>query len=163
MRIALNYNARSMGFEYLALYTEDGTFHMLYGSQVAADVPEKLHSSVQGGKYNVCAGKDEDGTPVVLMGVPAVYPMSDGTASIALVAALPTSYLDDILETNIRNSSTEYSIIRQDGSYVLNNGIIEDSNYFDRVKSLYQAYNGKEPVQYAEELRYAMEAGRDYT
>ncbi|MDE6435734.1 MAG: response regulator [Lachnospiraceae bacterium] len=162
MRIALTYNARSMGFEYLALYTEDGTFHMLYGSQVTADVPEKLHSSVQGGKYNVCAGKDADGTPVVLMGVPAVYPMSDGTASIALVAALPTSYLDDILETNIRNSSTEYSIIRQDGSYVLNNGIIEDSNYFDRVKSLYETYNGKEPARYAEEFRDAMEAGRDY-
>ena len=163
MRIALNYNARSMGFEYLALYTEDGTFHMLYGSQVTADVPEKLHSSVQGGKYNVCAGMDADGTSIVLMGVPAVYPMSDGKTSIALVAGLPSSYLNDLLETNIRSNSTEYSIIRQDGSYILNNGIIEDSNYFDRVKNLYETYNGKEPTQYAEELRDAMEAGRDYT
>ena len=163
MRVALNYNARSMGFEYLALYTEDGAFHMLYGSQVTADVPEDLHSSVQGGKYNVCAGKDANGTPVVLMGVPAVYPMSDGNTSIALVAGLPSSYLNDTLETNIRSNSMEYSIIRADGSYVLNNSTVEDNNYFDRVESLYETYNGKEAAQYAEELRDALEAGIDYT
>ncbi len=163
MRIALNYNARSAGFEYLALYTEDGNFHMLYGSQVTADVPEDLHRSVQGGKYNVCAGKDAAGTPVVLMGVPAVYPMSDGNTSIALVAGLPTKYLGDTLDNNIRSNSMEYSIIRKDGSYVLNNNAIEEENYFERIERIYETYNGKEPAQYAEELRDAIEAGRDYT
>ena len=141
MRIALNYNARSAGFEYLALYTEDGNFHMLYGSQVTADVPEDLHRSVQGGKYNVCAGKDAAGNPVVLMGVPAVYPMSDGNTSIALVAGLPTRYLADTLENNIRSSNMEYSIIRKDGSYVLNNNAIEENNYFERIERLYETYN----------------------
>ncbi|MDE7249381.1 MAG: HAMP domain-containing histidine kinase, partial [Lachnospiraceae bacterium] len=162
MRIGLSYNARSAGFEYLALYTEDGNFHMIYGSQVTADVPEDLHQSVQEGKYNVCAGKDAAGTPVVLMGVPAVYPMSDGNTSIALVAGLPSSYLNDTLEPNIQSGSMEYSIIRKDGSYVLNNNDIEE-NYFERVERLYETYNGKEPAQYAEELRDALEVGRDYT
>ena len=163
MRIALNYNARSSGFEYLALYTEDGTFHMLYGSQVTADIPESFHRSVQGGKYNVCAGKDAAGTPVVLMGVPAVYPMDDGGTSIALVAGLPSWYLDDTLETNIRSSSMDYSIIRTDGSYVLSNDDVEEDNYFTRIESLYETCNGKNPAQYAQELRDALENGRDYT
>ena len=163
MRIGLSYNARSSGFEYLALYTDDGNFHMIYGSQVMADVPEDLHRSVQEGKYNVCAGKDAAGTPVVLMGVPAVYPMSDGNTSIALVAGLPSSYLNDTLETNIQSGIMEYSIIRKDGSYVLNNSDIEDENYFERVERLYETYNGKEPAQYAEEFRDALETGRDYT
>ncbi len=121
MQIGLTYNARSAGFEYLAFYTDDGNFHMLYGSQVTADVPEALRRSVQGGRYNVCAGKDETGTPVVLMGVPAVYPMTDGTESTALVAGLPTTYLSDTLENNIQSGIMEYSIIRNDGSYVLHN------------------------------------------
>ncbi|MDE6712817.1 MAG: HAMP domain-containing histidine kinase, partial [Lachnospiraceae bacterium] len=162
MQVALNYNARSAGFEYLALYTEDGAFHMLYGSQVTADVPEDLHRSVQGGQYNVCAGKDAAGTPVVLMGVPAAYPTGDGNKSIALVAGLPSSYLNDTLETNIQSSIMEYSIIRTDGSYVLSNDAIEE-NYFDRIETLYETCNGKEPAQYAEEFREALEAGRDYT
>ena len=163
MRIALNYNARSVGFEYLALYTEDGNFHMLYGSQVTADVPEDLHRSVQGGKYNVCAGKDAAGTPVVLMGVPAVYPIGDGSTSIALVAGMPSQYLSDRLETSIQGSIMEYSIIRKDGSYVLSNHAEDEKNYFERVEKHYETCNGKEPARYAEELRDALEAGRDYT
>ena len=163
MRIGLSYNARSLGFEYLAFYGEDGTFHMIYGSQVTADVPESLHRSVQGGQYNVCAGKDAAGTPVVLMGVPAVYRMEDGNTSIALIAGGPSQYLDDRLETNIRNNIMEYSIIRTDGSYILNNSEVEETNYFERVEQQYETCNGKAPDQYAKELRDAMEAGRDYT
>ncbi|MCM1190231.1 MAG: response regulator [bacterium] len=164
MRINLTYNARSAGFEYLALYTDDGSFHMIYGSQISADVPEALHRSVQGGKYNVCAGKDENGTPIVLVGVPALYPMSDGNTSIALVAGLPTSYLRDTLESNIQSNIMEYSIIRDDGSYVLhNNSRIVETNYFDRVKNVYQTCNGKKPAQYEEELREALIADNDYT
>ena len=163
MQVALNYNARSSGFEYLALFTEDGTFHMLYGSQVTPDVPEDLHRSVQGGQYNVCAGTDAAGTPVVLMGVPAVYPLDDGNQSIALVAGLPTSYLSDTLETNIQSGIIDYSIIRTDGSYVLNNKSFDGENYFDRIKNLYETCNGKEPEQYAKEFRDALEGDRDYT
>ena len=163
MRIGLTYNARSVGFEYLAFYTEDGSFHMIYGSQVTADVPEALSRSVQGGKYNVCAGKDEAGTPLVLIGVPAMYPMSDGNTSIALVAGLPTSYLSDTLNNNIQSNIIEYSIIRNDGSYVLHNGTIAETNYFERVESLYEVASGKEPAQYAEELHNALESDIDYT
>ncbi|MDE6635805.1 MAG: hypothetical protein K2K09_04265 [Lachnospiraceae bacterium] len=132
-QISLTYNARSAGFEYLAYYAEDGSFHMLYGSQVTADVPQALHRSVQGGRYNVCAGKDAAGTPVVLMGVPAGYTMNDGNTSVALVAGLPTSYLSDTLENNIKGDIMEYSIIRNDGSYILNNTKIAEKNYFERI------------------------------
>ena len=96
------------------------------------------------------------------MGVPAIYPMGDGTASIALVAGLPTSYLNDTLENNIQSSMMEYSIIRNDGSYVLHKNPIEEKNYFEQVESLYETCNGKEPAQYARELREALAADRDY-
>ncbi len=163
MRIGLTYNARSTGFEYLAFYTDDGSFHMLYGSQVKADDPESLRRSVQGGKYNVCSGADDKGRPVVLIGVPANYLMEDGNTSVALVAGLPTSYLGDTLKNNIQSNIMEYSIICDDGSYVLNNGSIEEKNYFERVEKLYEPYNGKEPAQYAEEIRSALQADKDYT
>ena len=163
MRIELSYNARSAGFEYLAFYTEDGSFHMIYGSQVTAEVPDSLYRSVQGGRYNVCAGRDAMGTPIVLMGVPAAYPMEDGSTSIALVAGLPTSYLSDTLESNIQSDIMEYSILRDDGSYVMNNGNIEEENYFDQVANHYETCNGKDPVQYAEEFREALESDRIYT
>ena len=161
--VGLIYNARSAGFEYLAFYTDDGAFHMLYGSQVSADVPEALRRSVQGGRYNVSAGTDAAGTPVVLMGVPANYPMDDGSTSRALVAGLPTSYLRDTLENNIQGSSMEYSILRDDGSYVLHNGAVEEMNYYDQVNSVYETCNGKDPEQYMKEFSGALESNTDYT
>ena len=98
------------------------------------------------------------------MGVPANYPMSDGTTSVALVAGLPTSYLSDTLERNMQSSFIEYSIIRDDGSYVFhNNSSITEKNYFDRIANLYETCNGKEPSQYANELREVLAADRDYT
>lgn len=145
MRIGLTYSARSAGFEYLAFYTEDGSFHMIYGAQVTADVPENLRRSVQGGKYNVCAGKDERGTPVVLVGVPAAYPIDEGTESIALIAGLPTSYLSDTLESSVQSSFIEYSIIRDDGSYVLHSSSMEETNYFERVERLYEPLRRQGP------------------
>lgn len=163
MQVALPYNARSAGFEYLAFYTDDGNFQMLYGSQVTADVPEDLYRSVQGGKYNVCAGKDADGTPVVLFGVPANYPMENGSTSIGLVAGLPTSYLRDTLENNIQSDIMEYAILRDDGSYVLHNSGVAEHNYFDRVQNSYESCNGREPEQYAKELRNALAEDVDYT
>lgn len=163
MQIELKYNARSTGFEYLAFYTEDGSFHMLYGSQVKADIPENLKRSVQEGRYNVCTGTDQSGTPVVLMGIPANYSMGDGMTSIALVAGFPTTYLNNVLEDNIQNDIMDYSIIRNDGSYVLHNGTVKENNYFERVDNLYKPYKGKLPKQYAQELQNAMNAGIDYT
>ncbi len=163
MQVALAYNARSAGFEYLALYTDDGNFHMICGSQVTADFPEALQRSIQGGRYNVSAGKDAAGNPVVLIGVPAIYPMGDGSTSVALVAGLPTSYLRDTLESNIQSSIIRYCIIRTDGSYVLQNDAMGEENYFVRVAHLYETCNGKEPAQYAQELQEALAAGKDYT
>ncbi|MDE5597056.1 MAG: response regulator, partial [Lachnospiraceae bacterium] len=89
--------------------------------------------------------------------------MGDGNTSIALVAGLPTSYLSDTLESNISSSFIEYSIIRNDGSYVLHNSNITDTNYFERVENLYETCIGKEPTQYAAELRNALENDIDYT
>lgn len=98
-----------------------------------------------------------------MMGVPANYPMSDGNKSIAMVAGLPTSYLSDTLEDNMQSSIVEFSIVRDDGSYILHSDPIEETNYFERVANYYETYNGKDPVQYAGEIRDALENDRDYT
>ncbi len=41
--------------------------------------------------------------------------------------------------------------------------LIEEINYFDRVEKLYNAFNGKDPDQYMNELHDALEKDRDYT
>ena len=162
MQIELTHNARSIGFEYLALYTKEREFQMIYGSHMTPDIPEALHRSVQGGKYNVCAGKDADGNPIVLMGVPAAYPTADGNVSMALVAGFPLSYLNDTLKSNLEDNMVEYSIIRNDGSFVLRNGDTDEATYFEWIQNHYETCDKKTPDQYAKELRDALVQGVDY-
>lgn len=133
MRLELAYYARSRGFEYLAFYTEDGDFDMIYGSKVKPEVPRALHNSVMGGKDNVSAGRDEHGERVVLIGVPAAYEMGDGRKSAALVAGLPSGYLSDTLSVNLDSSMVEYAIVRKDGTFIISNEEAESGNYFQQA------------------------------
>lgn len=133
MRLELAYYARSRGFEYLAFYTDDGDFDMIYGSKVKPEVPQALHSSVMGGKDNVSAGRDEHGERVVLIGVPAAYEMGNGKKSAALVAGLPSSYLSDTLSVNIDSSMVEYAIVRKDGTFIISNEESESGDYFHQA------------------------------
>lgn len=155
-RVELAHNARSRGFEYLAFYTEDGEFHMIYGSRVEPEVPQALHHSVSGGRDNVCMGRDEYGERVALIGVPVAYDIGNGEKSIGLVAGLPVRYLSDTLSVNVDSSMVNFCIIRRDGSLILNNADVESGNYFDSV-----AWEQQEVL--AAQLWDAMDRGEDYT
>ena len=155
-RVELAHNARSRGFEYLAFYTEDGEFHMIYGPKVEPEVPEALHSSVSGGRDNVCMGRDEYGERVALIGVPVAYEIGNAEKSIGLVAGLPVRYLNDTLSVNVDSSMVNFCIIRRDGSLILNNADVESGNYFDSV-----AWEQQEVL--AAQLWEAMDGGGDYT
>ncbi len=154
LRLELAYYARSRGFEYLAFYTDDGDFEMIYGSKVAPEVPQALHRSVMGGRDSVSAGRDEHGERVVLMGVPAAYETGEGKKSAALVAGLPASYLSELLSASIDSSMVDFSIIRKDGTFIMQNEDVGGGNYFDQ-----ESWDS----QYTETLRESMENGRDYS
>ena len=154
MCLELAYYARSRGFEYLAFYTDDGEFQMIYGSKVEPEVPQALYESVMGGRDNVSAGRDGHGERVVLIGVPAAYEIGDGKKSAALVAGFPASYLSDTLSVSIDSSMVEYAIIRRDGTFIMQNEDVESGNYFD--KEIWEE-------QYVVQLKEYMENGRDYS
>lgn len=163
-REALAKMAHSKNFEYLALYTEGGEFDMIYGPHMRSGLPEAFLASLKNGEEKLSAGWDEFGNPIVLIGVPAAYPLEEDQQSIALVAGLPASYLSDTLALNVDTSSVEYSIIRRNGSFILQSDHMTDSeNYFDRVGSVYERIAGKDPEQYVAELTDAMDHKQDYT
>ena len=166
MQETLAYNSQSKGFEYLAFYTEDGQFHMIYGPPIQSGLPGKFLKSLLDGEEKASAGWDSTGVAVVMLGVPAAYPLDGGQASIALVAAIPTSYLSDTLAINMDNPlvDVDYSIIRRDGSIILQRGNMDNgANYFDQVSHTYEELNGKGPGLYIAELTDAMDNGKDYT
>ena len=135
--VSLTYNARSRGFNYLAFYTKEGLFDMIYGSQVALADPKAFQKSLSNGEGKVAVGTDALGNDIILMGIPAAYSLGDGQSCLALVAGLPSSYIGETLSLTMDDPMINYSVIRRDGSFIIHGSGVEGENYFDRIKELY--------------------------
>ncbi len=162
--VALSYNARARGFDHLALLSRDGTFEMLYGSDMATDdTAEQFTASLLGGEEKMTTGHDVNGNELVLMGIPAGYPMEDGSDSAALVAALPASYISDTLSLDADSDMIYYFIIDREGRFIIRDDEITDADYFERVRNRYDSVSGMSGEEYLVELEHAMSEGRSFT
>ena len=162
LRQQLIQNTQALDFEYLALYSDDGEFEMLYGAPLQITDPEPFLSSMNAGQQKVAIGSDEDGNVVVLLGIPTDFGSIESCA--ALVAALPVSYISDALSLDEGKDHVYSFIIRQNGTFVIRSSdSYHHNNYFDRVRALYQDVGGQTPEEYLANLQQAMDQGTEYS
>lgn len=124
----LVYRADVREFDYLALCSDDGHFEMLHGKPIYPLNPGPFLDVLRQGEQRIAIGTDSVGNKVVLFGVDADYPMLDGDKSIGLVVAVPQTYLTEQLSLNDDNQLTSFCIVRNDGSFVIDNthaGVVE--------------------------------------
>ncbi len=164
MRVALAHHARTRGFDHLALFAEDGSLDMLYGNDVAVEDPEEFLRGLKAGEQKIGVGTDSLGQEVLLMGVPASYPMESGGTSMAVVAGLPVGYIGSTLSLNANadGSIDYYFIIKKDGSYIFSDDSLTEDNYFQRVRERYESVRGKTIDQFLAELQEAMSKEENY-
>ena len=112
LRESLTYNAKARGFEYLAFYSEDGQFEMIYGAPVHVTDPKPFLDSLNRGEKKVAVGTDAQGNNIVLLGVSSTYEMSGGLKCTALVAGLPVEYISTTLSLDVNDSLVYSHIMR---------------------------------------------------
>ena len=145
-----------------ALYSSDGEIEMIYGDPVKPNHPEPFLESLKNGECKAASAVDSNGDGVILFGVPCEYPMSDESASLAMIVGLSTKYMGEVLFLD-SDSSLSYSfVIREDGSYVVGNENDVHKNYFDRLYSIFDGQD-EEAASHIEQLTAAMEAEEDYS
>lgn len=155
--------AKDRGFEYLGIVAPDGKIEMIYGQQLSiVDKPPFL-KSMKNGETKVAVGSTNSGEEIMLMGAPdSKYKLSDGSSSLAVVAALPVSYIQETLCLEINSSHVYSFIIRKDGSFVIKTSDVMLNNYFDRVRRLYKGEDIS-VEKYIEEITSAMEKEEPYS
>ena len=156
-------NAKARDFDYLGYYNTDGTFHMLYGSEVELTDPASFMNSVTAGERKVAIGSDTEGNRVILLGVPSTHLPTAEHPCAALVAGLPASYITDTLALEEDDNHVYSFIIRKDGSFVIRTGDAFRRSYFERVLSQYDTVDGKTPELYIEALSDAMARDETYS
>ena len=163
MREWLEYNGRIRGLESVAYYFGDGSFEMLYGTQVASVNAEKFLHAMRNEERTVSVGIDSDGRQSAVIGVPFETTMQDGRKSIAIVGRMPIEYISETLSLDEEDALMYSFVIRQDGSFVVRSAGAYRENYFERARALYEEANGKKDVeQFISELQAAMAAKTDY-
>lgn len=166
---SIGYICEARGFNYLALYGNDGSLNMLYGGQIELEDPESFMNSIQNGDKKIAAGKTEAGERVVIVGIPAPYTIvksdvvhSDIEKSLAMVAAFPATEIEMLLALDEESSIVFSHVIRRDGSFVIRSSDAFRDSYFDRIRALFDS-DSEQADRHIEELSKAMESRSDFS
>ena len=155
-------NARAREFSGLGFYRQDDSFEMLYGPALTVTDPASFLKSLSNGEKKVAVGTDENGNEVILLGFPAVHSPTEEHPCVAIVAAMPASYIINTLSLD-ENIERIYSfIVREDGTFILRTSDADRDSYFERVRDLYEEVDGGDPELFIQNLSAAMTAEEDY-
>lgn len=156
-------DAKWLDFPYLALYAENGNVEMITGRQLSLSDPSPFHESMLNGDNKVAVGVDASDNDIVLFGVKAAIPMSDGADSIAIIGALPCEYIIRTLSL-AENDSLVYShVIRRDGSFVIRSVDTQFDNYFEQLQSSVSKKSEMSAEAYISEIEAAMQKREHYS
>lgn len=155
-------SAEVRGFTWLGLYTGDQKLESIYGEKI--EIPfDFLHVSLEENGEVVTYGYTQTGERLFVFGKKAEYVLEDGTKSIAMLAAVPMKYLENVLFQNEEKREVYSHLIDSKGDFIIRTGDAYRNSYFERLDAIVEDYDGKSKEDYIEELREAMNANRDYT
>lgn len=159
----LTYNAKAREFEYLAFYSYDGEFEMIYGEEIRLTDPQPFLNSLRNHEKKIAVGTDKSGNRIVLLGVPCDYEMASREKAIALIAAMPIEYMQKALFLDTENPLVLPYIIRKDGSYVIRSNTFFNESSFDQIYEVFDESDEQRMNQYIQEFINAMEENKDYS
>lgn len=159
----IDHNVETHNFSYLALYSESGEIEMIAGEQISLADPNPFHESMKKGDRKVAVGQDASGNDIVLFGIEAYLPMSDGSQSIAIIGSIYCEYMIRVLSLDENSELTYSHVIRRDGSFVIRSDESEMSNYFEQIEKNISAESEVSAETYVKEIKEAMSKREKYS
>lgn len=159
----LEYNGQARGFDSVSYCHADGSLEIIYGEEIRPYSSTTLLNAIENGQNIVAVGYNGEGEQVILACVSVSVDVPGMEDCIGLVGELPISAIDDSLYLEDEDALIYSFIIRKDGSFVVRNSDAVRSNYFDRVRAIYDDLDGQTPEEYITELEAAMQSGSDYS
>ncbi len=159
----LQIGAEVRGFTHLALYTAEDGLELVYGDTLTLPNQEPFFRSLNQNEKKVATAYTPDNTAILLLSVPASYPMSEQRQSIAIVAGLPMSYINEAMSLGLNENSSVYShIIQKSGDYVLSDFESEEgTNYYDYLLNNAQ-FEGQSMADEISRMQESLSEDHDY-
>lgn len=154
--------AQRLGFDYLGLYSENGSCDKVLGEKIEINDRENFVKSLKKNELKVTDGITSSGETFLLIGAAADYSMRDGSRSEILVVGVPISEITKELSLDIGDTEIYSHIIRKNSDFVLKNGDAEGDSYFDRLLSLGK-FDDRKPEDVIDEIQAAINSNESYS
>ncbi len=151
------------GFTHCGFYTEQDKLELIYGNTLSLLNPVPFYESLRNGEKKVASAYTEDGTLILLIGVPAAYPWKEQSHTISLIVGLPMESINEAMLLDSGEGSVYSHMIQKDGSYVLRDKGNHANNYFEYLKSV-ALFDGKMSTE--DTIRHMsaeLNSGKDYS
>lgn len=158
----LQLSAKIRNFTYMAFLNNEGKLEKIFGEDIKIAETSDAIADINIDGRIVAQGHTSDGTKMLLLGMKAEYPMSDGGKSLAIIVGIEMEYLDKVLFTYDDDDRVYYHIIDINGDFVIRNKDAFRENYFQRIEESYEEYDGKTTEDYINELKHAMASRQNY-
>ena len=158
----MTYYGHSRDYESISWCDSEGNIETIYGNSLQYSGPSTFLDTLKSRESRVAVGYNGLGEQVVLMCSPVSLSIPGMEDCIAMIGELPISYLSDILSLEEEDALVYSFVIRKDGTFVVRNSAAVRSNYFDRVRAVYEETDNQTPEDYIAEFEAAMQAGSDY-
>lgn len=155
-------SAEVRGFDWLGLYVGENRFESIYGDDI--DIPDdSIRASLDDNGEVITYGYTKEGEKLFVFGMKAEYILSDGEKSLAMLAAVPMEYLEEVLFQSEEKREVYSHLIDSKGDFIIRTGAAYRDSYFERLDAIIEESNKKPKEEYINELRTAMEKKQDYT
>ncbi|MDE6088124.1 MAG: response regulator, partial [Oscillospiraceae bacterium] len=153
----------SQGVEYVALMKSDATREVLRGDETIHPFDMESYQHVLEQKQNkVMLTMNADGDRMIELVMFRDFEI-DGQTYSALLCDIEPDTLNNVLSLFYGEDTIYSFIIREkDGDFVVRNEDTKNQSYYDRIRELYQAYEGMQPEDYVQDLQRIMENGEEY-
>lgn len=159
----LRLNAQVREFAYLGLYAADGAVQIIYGQPVTLANPQEFWELLKREGKAVGYGVLENGARLLVIGVPAAYPMDGGKTGEAVVAGIDVKDLGEALFVNDTDALVFSRIIDRDGHFVVRLQEKGYANYFQFIRDTFSSLGKKTALHYIAEIHDAMKTRTDYS
>ncbi len=134
--------AKSRGFEWAYLYTDQNRFLTVFGNELKREENDHFVDALLRDETQIASVVNTDGNRTIIFSYPYHFELEDGEQVVAIVAGLPASYLADSLFDETSSSIVDSYIIRKNGTFVIRNSKNFGSDY---NKTFFELYGDKNP------------------
>lgn len=132
-----------LDFNYAALYSVDGESETLTGSATNIENKDAFLRAAAHDEDFATSALGSEGETLLLLGIAAHYPMSNGQTSQTLIVGLPIEDVSRTLSLDVSETQVYSHIITRDGSFVLSSSDIDESSYFTYLNDVADDENGE--------------------